>query len=36
MSGSFSNMKDNGITVPEVITEVKGPALQIIPIAIFS
>jgi len=36
MLGAFSNMQDNGITVPEVVTEVKGPALQIIPIAIFS
>jgi len=36
MSAAFSKMQDTGITVPEVVTEVKGPAIQVIPLAIFS
>lgn len=36
MLDAFSNMQESGITVPKVVTEVKGPAVQIIPIAIFS
>ena len=33
---AFSTMQDTGITIPEVVTEVKGPAIQVIPLAIFS
>ena len=36
MMEAFSTMQDSGIKVPEVVTEIKGPAVQIIPIAIFS
>lgn len=33
--GSFNSGEDNGLRYQEIITEIAGPAIQIIPIAIF-
>ncbi len=34
--GAFVGMEKHGMKFPEIITEIKGPALQVIPIAIFT
>jgi hypothetical protein len=33
---ALDNIRKNGIFIPEVITEVEGPAVQVIPIAVFA
>ena len=34
--GAFSEMENEGFQVPEIETEIKGPAIQILPIGIFT
>ena len=34
--GDFVGMEKHGMKFPEIVTEIKGPALQVIPIAIFT
>ena len=36
LASAFVGVKEAGINFPEFITEIQGPALQIIPIAIFT
>jgi hypothetical protein len=33
---AFAGLEKNGMKFPEIVTEIKGPALQVIPIAIFT
>ncbi len=36
MTKHFSNLQASGIVVPEIITEINGPVVQVMPIAIFA
>lgn len=34
--GSFDGLSEHGINIPDLITEIKGPSIQVIPIAIYA
>lgn len=36
LGDAFQDEEENGVRFPELVTEIEGPALQVIPIAIFT